>query len=286
MARSIDTIYQSIISEKINQPTLNTKLLNEDGSTTLNTEQQLLTSLSTTSKVSIWKLVFYTISVCIFTLESLWDLFKTEIEAIKSTSEPGTLRWWVDKIKKFQYEDVLIIDPDTFATGYALIDVNKQIIKNCAAVENDRLLTIKIRGKSSDILTVPQFDALQSYINATKFAGTKILTYNLLPDDLILNYTVYYDPIVNIDTVKSNVETAINDYISNVEFNSELNLTILTDRIQAVNGVKGVNKISAYGRSLSAPFVLFDNYYNSVAGYNIIDPSTPLSSSITYIEKY
>jgi len=284
--RSIDDIYQEIILEKINMPTLSTKLLNEDGTSNLSTEQDLLNSLKTNSKVSIWKLYAYITAVVIWSHEKLWDLFKTEIEDIKASAFVSSLEWWVEKAKEWQFGYDLVIDPNNYSVKYDTIDESVQYIEHSAAIELDGTVILKIRRKDTDLLSIGELSSFESYVTKLKNAGTRVTIWNFSSDKLKLNYEVYYDPIVGLSNVKSDTEDAINDYISNIPFNSDLNITDLTDSIQLVNGIKGVRYINGEGRADYGSFTLIENYYSAIAGYCSIDSSFPLDSTITYIARY
>lgn len=285
MARTISQIYDSMILEKTYMPTLKSNLLNEDGSSSISTSQDLLDNLTTTSRTAVWKLIFYTLSVIIHFQEELWDLFKTEIELIKSSAFVGTSLWWEDKILAFQYGDALEVNPLNYSINYPVIDTSKQIINHCAADEINGIIRLKVRRVSTDLLSVDELAALNSYISQIKFAGTRCNVYNLLADDLKLYYTIYYDPIVSITTLQPLVESAINDYIENIPFNGELDINQLNVNIKAITGIKAVIFESGEGKNGAASYIAFDNYYSSNAGYAQIASAFPLSSTITYIKK-
>jgi len=286
MARSISQIYESIITEKNTMATLKDKLLNEDGSSAISTEQDLLTRLTTTSKVAIWKLIFYVISVVMYLQETLWDTFKTNVETIIASAFVGTLAWWETKAKAFQYGDTLTVDTTTYAVGYSIIDTTKQIVEHSAAIERGGIVYLKIRRKNTDILSGGELTAFEGYVSKLKFAGTRVVIYNLSADDIKLYYEVFYDPIIALTTIQPLVEAAINTYIKNIPFNGELDINQLNVNLKAITGVKAVRFISGEGKNSSAPYVAFDNYYTSVAGYCQIASAFPLSGSITYTKKY
>jgi hypothetical protein len=286
MARTVSQIYDSLFVEKTTMASLKNELLNEDGSTTLSTSQDLLNRLTTTSKTAIWKLMFYIIAVIMNIQEQLWDLFKTEIEEIKASAFVGTLKWWEDKSEAFQNGDTLTINANTYAVEYSTIDKSKQIIKHCAANEKAGIVFLKVRRKDTDILSVNEYNAFQSYVNQIKFAGTRLTIYNLNADDLKLYYEIFYDPIISISTLQPLVEAAINNYIENIPFNGEFDVNQLNINLKTITGVKAVRFISGEGKNAGDAYIAFDNYYSSVAGYAIIDIAFPLSSTILYTKKF
>lgn len=284
--RSIDTIYQAIIEEKINQPTLKSKLLNEDGSSSISTEQDLLDRLQTTSRVAIWKLMAYLFAVSAWSLENLWSIFKTEVETIKASAFVASLQWWTEKATLWQFGDDLSINPDNYSIYYETIDESKQLIEHAAAIESDGKVIIKVRRESTDILSDPEMTSFQSYISKLKVAGIRTEVWNFEADKLKLYFEIFYDPILGLPTIQSNVETAINNYIENIPFNSELSITSLIDDIQLVAGVKAVRYISGEGKSINDVYNNIENYYSAKAGYCEIDTVFPLSTTLNFVAKY
>jgi len=283
--RTITSIYEAMITEKINMPTIKNKLLNEDGSSSLSTEQDLLDSLKTNSKVAIWKMFMYVIAVSIWALENLWALFKEEVELIKEGASVAGFLWWTDKAKEWQYGDDLVINADNYSIEYAVIDTTKRLVEHAAAVEIDGKLVLKVRRISTDILSLEELISFETYVSKLKFAGTRAKVWNLASDELKLYYEIFYDPIIPVATVRTDVETAIDTYISNIEFDSELVITNLTDGIQLVEGVRAVEYISGAGKPANDVYSDIDTYYLARAGYCNIDAAYPLSSTITYTAK-
>ena len=116
MARTIDEIQQEILDEVAAQPDLNG-----------------LTSNSATSIYRLWTRIT---AIVIFTLETLWDLFKVEIEEIANKAISGTPEWYVDQAFLFQYGDTL--DVINGKPAYAIIDETKYVVDRAAIVEANR----------------------------------------------------------------------------------------------------------------------------------------------------
>jgi len=284
--RTINEIYQSIIDEKMNMPTLKNKLLNEDGTSTLSNEQDLLTSLTSDSKVAIWKLWAYITAVVIWIHESLWYQFKADVNEVISTQFVGTAKWLIEQAKLFQYGDDVIVETPYYHPEYAVVDTSKQIIANANVNEAGGQVYLKVRRKDTDILSSDEFTSFNGYLNKIKVAGQRINILNFDGDELQLYYTIYYNPIYILNNIKNNVIDTISTYIENVEFDANINITDLTDLIQKVEGVKGVQ----FDNASALPFAStiwtpFTNYYESLAGWNKISTSYPLDSTLTFIQK-
>jgi len=286
MARTIAEIYEEMVVEKQSKTTLNGLQPNKDDF------QTYLNDLTTQSKVGAWRLFFFIISVAIWTHENLFDLFQEEIEDRAAEIISGTPVWYRDQTLIFQNGDSVEWNGTRYQ--YLVYDETKQIIKRAAVfvVGNQvRIKAAKLNTSGSpEKLTTAEKDALTTYINRIKFAGTNIAVISHDPDLLKIGYDVYYDPLIlnsngeliTDETIKP-VEYAINSYIQNLPFDGILNLTKLTDQIQSANGV--VDPIitfseAKYGSLVYTPII---NNYNANAGHLKIDPAFPLSGQINYM---
>jgi len=287
MARKISEIYNAMIVEKETFSNLSTLLPTGQA----NPMQSLLTDLTSTSKVAIWRLMFYVVSVGIWIHENLYD-------NIIAAAIPSTLPWWNKTVKAFQFGDSLTWDGNKYV--YVTIDPTAQIVTQCAIIISDGTFYIKVATTVSGALTTltgDQVSALQSYLDQVIPAGTDYTIVNESADLLQLAYTVYIDPlIINVsdgslvsDGAIFPVQDAINNYIQYLDqfdFNGIFYVAKLTDAIQAVIGVKNViaNTVQAKYSSLAYTDVLAvaSQTYSTISGYLKIDPTYPLTTAITY----
>jgi len=263
MARSIETIYNEIVAEKDNQNTLSGLLPNQDN---LN---GLFDAIKSNSKVAIWRLWAYVVAVAIHVHESFWDIFKSEIEDLAAAAPAGTPRWYQNQMFIFQYGDSLIYQDDKYQ--YAVLDESKQIVKRCAIEErNDGVVLIKVAKDDSGNaipLTTDEKDALTSYANKIKFAGTQLGIVSLTGDVIDIGLEVFYDPIEPLTDVQTAIQTAMDDYLSNLDFNGQFRVTDLIDKIQLVEGVKDAQFQNATGTPSGQSAISFDRVYTPLAGY-------------------
>jgi len=288
MARSVDTLFQLMQTEKNTMSYIKDKLTNPDGTTTIKTEQELLTELQSTNPVGIWRLWQFLTAVEMNFLEQNWDEIRTEIEDIKASAFIGGKEWWVEKCEEWQNGDFVIIDPDNYSIHYDIIDENKQLIKHATISEIGGKVILKVQKEYEtpiNLLSTAELESFTSYVNKVKFAGTRINIWNFNPDLLHLEYTIYYDPLINISTITTNVEKVIGDYIQNLPFDSEFSKTELTNLLQDVEGVISPVFTFGEGKTEGGNYVEFDNYYTGIAGFCAIDPAFPLLTSINYISK-
>ena len=89
MARTIDQINQSILDKLTVTPAL--------------------AGLTSTSTVSIFRLVAYVVAGTIWTLETLFDRHRAETDEKMAVAKPGTAAWYARIVKQFQQGDTLIL---------------------------------------------------------------------------------------------------------------------------------------------------------------------------------
>jgi hypothetical protein len=286
MARTIDEIYNAIIVEKELQTDLAPLLPNPE------TANTLLSELSSGSKVAVWRLWFRIVAWAIHAHEVVFDTHMAEITAFADTLIGGTKRWLHAQCFKFQLGDTLIYNSTTSRFTYSTVNTATQIIKRASVLEAGGQLRIKVAKEVSSVptkLDVSELAAFQVYISQIKFAGTNVIVTSNDADELRIYFTVFYDPLLMTSTgaLVSNgavkpVEDAINNFISTLPFDGVLNTTELTDAVQKAVGVKDPILTSASARFGVNPFVPISREYTADAGYMKIDPSNPLSSTITY----
>jgi len=275
--RTIDDIFQELLTEKNTLSTL-------DGLITggITDENTLITAL-TNGKVPEFILWLYNFAVAsnITDISSLSAI--NEINTILSTDRIHTLNWYIQKAKSFQYGDIPVVGVNDVV--YSTDNPSLKIVSSCTGLEGNNRLILKIRRISTNILSSPELIAFTSYMFKCKDAGTQIIIQNYNPDQISINMTIIYDGIYTQATIQSAIETAINDYIVNIEFDSKFNSNKLLDKLQLIAGVidPRINSISALDDLGVNTTVVHE--YSSTAGYMIINPAYPLSTSINYIAK-
>jgi hypothetical protein len=191
-----------------------------------------------------------------FLQETLWDIFKTDIETQVSLATPGTPTWLKDKILNyFQYSSVTpqILELVDFVPTYPTVDSNLRIITRCA-ISNYGLNTCLVKVAKSDppqILLAAELTALDSFLNnggdgtiagssvGLGFAGINYNVQSYNSDKLYLVAEIIYNGQY-ASTIQDAVEVAINAYLADLPFDSKVKITALTDAIQLVEGVSDV----------------------------------------------
>lgn len=266
MARTIDEIFDALVAEKEATPELS--------------------GLTSTSKVSIWRLMLYVDAVCSWTLEKLFDIHVASVREILAAEKPGRPKWYETIAKRFQFGFDLVEDEDYYDnTGIDDADIAaSQIIKYASCSDIGSSLRLKIAGESGGDLapiSPAQLVAFQEYVRKVKYAGVRVSITNAPADDLKLRYRIYFNPLV-LDGTGARLDgsdpapipAAINEYLkSGIRFNGYFVTKDLTARIESVEGVQIATPVLVQSRYGALAFSDITDLRQPDSGYLRIDPS-------------
>jgi hypothetical protein len=294
MARSIQTIYNEIIAS-VQADTNLYDPSNPDPNKR---------GLTSTSRVAIWRLWAWIVATAQALLEQLIDTYKVEIETIVDQAPSGNALWLQRQVFKFQYSatDPQIVQLDTilFFPYYTTISENQRIVTQCSVTTlPNKIVSVKVaKGGSNPIpLDATELSALTSYLSFINFAGVYFNLISDNPDLMYLGVDVYYNGAYS-GVIQANVETAINNYLTNANANSFNYTAYLSKIVDVIQGVEGVNdvvlkqvEVRPHFVSVANAYIMVDNYqtfirqYNPYAGYMIPDTAggRTLADSITYV---
>ena len=274
MARTITDIQNDILAQK--------------------NAQAALAVLSSDSQVALWRLMIYIVAVCIWTLEKLFDIFKTEVDDTIGTLKPHSARWYANKAKGFMYGYNLIAESDVYdLTGLTETQIRLARIVNFAAVvEQPRGIRIKVAklgaGGDLEALTAPELLAFVEYMERVKDAGVKLLITSGVADSLRLILKIYFNPLVlnalgaRLDGITATpVQDAIDRYLKNLPFNGVFVTEYLTDQLQQVDGVVIPHIMDANARYGVLPYTSFAVKYTPDSGY--LRRYNPIDLTIEFI---
>jgi hypothetical protein len=224
MARSIQTIVALLDAEQANQTDLST-----------------LNSTSNSAIYTLWK---YIVATQMYLQETLWDIFKVDIEAKIKAAAVGSAAWLQSKVLEFQYDSVtpqvLTVGSD-FSINYTTVDATKRIITRCA-VNRTSQRTVLVKVAKSDppvALSAPELSSLEGYLDDICFAGVNYIASSLASDKLYLKAEIFYDGQY-ASTISTNVSLSINNYLANLPFDGKVKVMGLIDAIQSTEGVTDV----------------------------------------------
>lgn len=270
MARSIDTIYREIITSKESKPELD--------------------SLDSASATAIYRIWAYVTASVIFTLETLFDLFRAEVEGIILSQKPGSLLWYRAMCLGFRYGVGLVVINGR--VGYPASDSTPALLAQCSVREAADGLVIKVAKEVSSQLqplALEELNSFSAYVSAIKYAGTPTRIINIAANLLMVEATVYYDPLI----IKANgeaiadgsrpVDTAIESYLRELPFDGRLKQTSLVEAVMSTPGVLDLKIASLQHKYESYGYESIEVSHIPESGYFKIDPSAQLSSTIQYI---
>ncbi|UWY28794.1 nucleotidyltransferase [Flavobacterium sp. TR2] len=220
---------------------------------------ETLSVLNSTSKTAIFRLFAYIIAFGIAVHESFFDQHFKEVKEMLDNDKAGSLPWYRTMALRFQYGFDLVQDKDYFDNAGATDEQieNSKIIKYSAVneAENDTRIIIKIAsevdGALSDFEDSTQVEAIENYFKRIKIAGPKITIINYKADQLYLNLQIKRDVLVldanGMSKLNGNypVIEALEQFMKELDFNGELKLSALIDKIQQVPGVLDATLLSA-----------------------------------------
>lgn len=172
------------------------------------------------------------------------DFYKVEIENKIKSAPVGSHEWLKAQMFLFQYDSVTpqVLQVDSnFAVNYVTEDPTKRIITRCS-VKTSTTQTVLIKvAKSEPPVSVSgtELTAISGYVNDKAFAGVKYLVSSSASDKLFLDAVIYYDGQYSA-VIQANVLSAINTYLSNIDFDGTFRVNKLVDAIQAVTGVNDI----------------------------------------------
>ncbi len=281
MARTIDEIYDEIVAEKESLSSLNGLQPATDNAV------NLLSNLSNTSSVAIWRLLAYIVAVAIWSHEKLWDVFKSEVDAIVDAGIPGTAKWYQQQCLLYQNGDTM--EYANYKYSYPSIDESLQIVKRASAQELGGNVLLKVAKEVDGVperLSASEISGFTSYINKIKFAGTFCTIISSDADLLSVSMNVYYDPsIINSsgelikDTSIKPVEDALETYIASLPWNGVIKISAIMDAVQGVAGVDDIVIDTVQAKASAATnWIEVEKDYTTVSGYVTIS-----NYNITYV---
>tara|TARA_R110000868_G_scaffold52171_6_gene165048 strand:+ start:30197 stop:31039 length:843 start_codon:yes stop_codon:yes gene_type:complete len=218
-----------------------------------------LQGLNSTSKVAIFRLFAYVVAYAIWLHESFFDQHTKEVNERLANEKAGTLPWYRTMALRFQFGFDLMADKDYFDNGTATEDQIEasKIIKYAAVNEADdsSRVILKIAGETDGVLSdfddPSQVESIQAYINEIRVAGVQVTIINYKADQLYINLQIKRDAALLDENGMSKlvanypVNEALQEFMKELDFNGELRLSALVDKIQLVPGVKDATLISA-----------------------------------------
>jgi len=286
MSRTIQQIQQDIITAKAAAADLSALEV-------LTTQEQIITSADSSSKVAIWRLWVYIFAFVLWIHEQI-------VEANAKNSRPQNLPNFIATVLNY-YDGLDLVWKDG-SFQYDLTNVadagSRQIIARTAVLEsNDEEIVVKVatlNGGDLQPLTSDQANRLLVYLKKMKVPGIPIRLVNQTADLLRINITVYVNTLI-IDTISGNllnttdvvnpVQDAINNYLASLsqyELNGIFVNQHFLDTILKATGVELVEANELKWKYAAYPFQDIDKWKVSEAGYFKINDADLIINYLPY----
>jgi hypothetical protein len=233
---------------------------------------QNLQELNSTSNVAVYRLITFIVAFAIWTLEKLFDIHVAQIDEALNKQKAGRPNDYKNAALNFQYGFPLLPDSVEFDnTGFTPEQIEaSKIIKYCSVKESSQSARLIIKTASEvsgelQALTAVQENAFKAYMEDWyKWAGVKLSIINLPADELKITMQVFRNPLVidaNGQSILDGdrpVELRIKQYLKELDFNGELVINDLIERLRELSGVDNVNILAMNSKA-----------YNELAFTNI-----------------
>lgn len=239
MARTIEEIKNGMTAEWIKQPAV-MSAYGLDGKKTFK---------DCFSAASLENILFYVFAFAVWSLESLFDMHRDEVEQLIEQLEPHTLRWYVAKAKAYMHGCKLVTDCDYYDTSaMSATDIEAaQVVKYAVATESNTVVYIKVARQDADgnptELTEAQLAGLSAYMDEIKDAGVSVQVRNEPADDMQIALVIYYDPtLLSVDGNGAGILSdgsepvceAVKNVITRLPFNGVFRKSDLMAALQAL----------------------------------------------------
>lgn len=253
----------------MNTPTINeiqTQILEAAAGTTelpatavlTQNEQATIPNLTSTSKVSVFRLIVYVVATVAWSLRKLWAILSADIEARIAVSRPFSRGWYTQTALNYQHGQQLPENGIYDNTGLTIAEIEaKKIVAKAAVVEGTinghGILRIKVAKDNAGVLApldAGELIGFSEYINLMGAAGISVASSSAEADRLKVVYKLYYDPTIlnnlgeRLDgTNATPVIAALKNYLKDKnarDFNGELSLDQLNDVVENVPGITDV----------------------------------------------
>lgn len=273
--RTIDEIKQSIRADFVSNSTLQ-DAYGLDASKSF--DEQF-------SKVSIEAIFTFIVAVAIWTLESLMDQHRKDINEAITKNAVCSIPWYYQRCLEFQLGHFVEYNPETYRFEYPEVDEASRIIKFAAVrqleVEGVTKLRVYVSKSDKQPLSTAELEAFSAYIREIGAAGIHHEFISQAPTALAFTLQVVRDAMV-IDMAGNRlsgsgkpVEEAISAYLDGIIYGGVFNRTKLVDAIQQADGVSDVilNEVRIGGEVITSQNI------ESPGGAFVFNPE---GSQITY----
>lgn len=219
-----------------------------------------LTEFENDSKMSIINALLWVSSACIWTFETLLDVYTVDMGEALNNRINGTPAYYASALLKYQQGDSLVVNEEGTSFSYSKIDEEKRIISKVSYSEfstegfHDKGLILKVAKEKEpgqyEKLSEDELIGASAYINQIKFAGTNVKVVSREGDVLCPKLTVYHDGAVPTEEVYENIASSLRKFLQEMQYDSLLYSQKIIDAIQQADHVVDVYIDSSSGQGI------------------------------------
>lgn len=226
MARSIDEIYQGIITSK----------------------NTYLPDLTNNRPTSVWNRMAYVFAIATNLLEQLFDSYRADLTNLTNQAAYGSKDWLIKKAYEFQYSDtdpqVISWVPANYRYEYpAVIDGYKIITQASVQVASGNQVRVKVaKGSIGSLspLSTDEYNATKSYFTTICPAGQYIDLVSVVGDTISMELDIYFEGQIPSSIIESQATNAITNYLNGVSFGGVVYAASVVDSVQSLSGIINV----------------------------------------------
>lgn len=213
----------------------------------VNTSAKLKEVLTSKSKTSVWRSIYYTFATGLKTLEDLWDQVKETIDKKLSTQIVGTGPWYKEKTLEYSTgKDVKFTDEGKWEGGgtqpikyCSVVDLSNSNPYTGGVADIERRVEVKVLKDAYAKFTSDEIKPIQQYLDKIKFVGTNIVVQSNDIDKIKISVKIYKTiPYDAESDITEEVKKAANRYKDSLEFNGRF---VHQELMNGIEGAKGVS---------------------------------------------
>lgn len=269
---TIKDFYNQIFAEKNNFSELEglTEGTTSDAATAAD---RFLNDVQSQSKVADWRLWIWVAAFTSWFLNKLFENFKTETREVAARKYAGSVPYYLEKMLAYQDGDSVEYINDT--PTYAVKDESKQIIKYVSVSDGPGAVAVKVAKEGPVPLETDEFNRANAFLAKIKPPGINTNLVSAVADRIKYDVSIYFDPMRDENTVKTDVESAITSYFDTIPsqyFNTLNSSGVIiqskfVDAIQAADGVVDVQVTALEHATGTGSYEVVDRIAGTYAGY-------------------
>lgn len=155
-----------------------------------------------------------------------------------NTQRYGKSGYYQSVALAYQDGDDLVPSVGTLDPTYAVIDSSKQIVKQAAFENNEGSLSLKVAAQNGvsgllQPLTSAQLSDFNAYFVNFEIPGVPVTIVSLAPNIFNFNALCTFNAGYNFANLQSNIQVALNTFVSTFPFNGVLYADQLSDYVKA-----------------------------------------------------